>query len=164
MTIATRYVEAGKAFKLYLELFEKARETDAKRVAEEMKRLRKRAGVDPGTPRNENLEEKLELNFDERPKKEEEEEEHDIDSDRDFIEIGTFGVRLLCRYLNDPKEASRVAERMKAIREDGKEAGLKDDVEVRGKVEMSLGIALGSLANQGETLSLSLSLRTRATD
>ncbi|GAA5969963.1 hypothetical protein JCM3765_002325 [Sporobolomyces pararoseus] len=144
LTIAIRYVEAGKALKLYLELFEKARETDAKRVAEEMKRLRKRAGVDPGTPRNEKLEENLELNLE----RNEEEEEHDIDSDREFIEIGTFGVRLLCRYLEKPKEALKIAERMKKIRDDGREAGLKEDVEVRGKVEMSLGLALSSLANK----------------
>ncbi|GAA5875681.1 hypothetical protein JCM16303_003953 [Sporobolomyces ruberrimus] len=150
LTIAERYEEAGKALNLYVELWDKARETDAKRVAQEMKRLRKRAGVDTPKRNGEKSSEKsgLRIEGQEREEEEEEEEEHDIDSDREFIETAAFGVRLLCRYLKKPDEAVTIAKRMQEIRESGKERGLKEDQEVRGKVELALGISLGALAHE----------------
>lgn len=153
MTIAERYEEAGKALNLYVELWDKARETDAKRVAQEMKRLRKRAGVDTPKRNGEKLSEKSGLRIEgqgREEEEEEEEEEHDIDSDREFIETAAFGVRLLCRYLKKPEEAVRIAKRMQEIRESGKERALKEDQEVRGKVELALGISLGALAHEGK--------------
>lgn len=137
---------------LYVELWDKARETDAKRVAQEMKRLRKRAGVDTPKRNGEKSSEKsgLRIEGQEREEEEEEEEEHDIDSDREFIETAAFGVRLLCRYLKKPDEAVTIAKRMQEIRESGKERGLKEDQEVRGKVELALGISLGALAHEGK--------------
>ncbi|GAA5915327.1 uncharacterized protein JCM6883_002403 [Sporobolomyces salmoneus] len=143
LTVSTRYVEAQKALKLYVELWDKARETDAKRVAQEMKTLRKRSGfIDEG----EKLNEKGDL--EPLEEKEEEEEEHDIDSDREFLEIGAFGVRLLCRYLNEPEQALNLAKRMKEVWKEGKEVGLKEDREVQTKVEGCLGVALACLAQK----------------
>lgn len=132
LTVATRYVEAAKALKLYLELWDKARETDAKRVAREMKRLRRRSGI---------IDEEKQPDDD---KDDDDEEEHDIDTDRQWIDTAAFGVRLLCRYVGDAREAVRLAKRMNEIWQQ------KDDGVVQAKIETSLGIALASLAYTGE--------------
>lgn len=148
LTVATRYEEAGKALKLYVELFSKARETNAKQIAKEMKHLRKRAGLVVEVDTEKKFSSSLGRgeNVTEVEDDDDEEEEYDIDSDREFIEIGAFGVRLLCRYLDNPRDAVNLAEKMKDVLSES------DSREVRGKVESSLGIALGCLAKKGEKL------------
>jgi len=160
LTVAERYEEAGKALKLYFELWEKARETDAKGVAREMKSLRRKAGVESNTSNRsrEGTTEWVKVGDDEKGResvKEKVEEEgevqdgHDMDSDREFIELGSFGVRLLCRYLENPGEALRLSRKMKEVFEEGKEEGLKEDRKLNSLVEMAMGISLGALAAKG---------------
>ncbi|GAA6023866.1 hypothetical protein JCM11491_003297 [Sporobolomyces phaffii] len=123
LTVAARYDEAAKAVRLYRELWDKARETDAKRVAREMKHLRRRtrSGSEGDGDDDE---------FD------------DLDTDRQFIETAAFGVRLACRYLDDPTLAVDLAQRMHTV------LGGGGDDALRGTVELSLGIAFASLAHK----------------
>ena len=158
MTVAERYEEAGKALKLYFELWDKARLTDAKGVAREMKALRRKAGVENSSERSrEGTQEWVKVGDEKggefvKGKGEggEVEDGHDVDSDREFIETAAFGCRLLCRYLGDSKEAVRLGMRMKEVFEEGKEVGLREDRRLNAKVEMALGISLGALAAKGE--------------
>ncbi|GAA6061919.1 hypothetical protein JCM10212_000544 [Sporobolomyces blumeae] len=158
LTVSERYNEARKALKLYVELWDKARETDAKQVAREMKELRAKAGVNGGSgPQSgggggtgaEKLTEKANGSgsVDEEVRSTRlEEDEHDVDSDLEFLETGAFGVRLLCRYVGDPKEGLALANRMKAVWDEQRDAEIRGRQDLEGKVELSLGIALGSLA------------------
>jgi len=159
LTVAERYEEAGKSLKLYFELWDKARLTDAKGVAREMKALRRKAGVENTSVRSrEGTQEWVKVGDEKGGEfikeqvggKGEVEDGHDVDSDREFIETAAFGCRLLCRYLGDPKEAVRLGKRMKEVFEEGKEVGLSEDRRLNAKVEMALGISLGALAAKGE--------------
>ncbi|GAA5942233.1 uncharacterized protein JCM15063_002943 [Sporobolomyces koalae] len=139
LAIAERYREAHKALDLYVELWHKSKETDAKAVAREMKTLRARqTSVQDKTNK---LDEKDQ--FEEKDVRDDD-DEHDIDSDSDFIETGVIGVRILCRYLDEPKAALEIAKKLQEVVKSG--ATVQKDDEVRGRVELALGIAWGCLA------------------
>lgn len=164
LTIAGRYDEATKALRLYRELWDKARETDAKEVAKEMRELRSRAMQEATAPGD-----------DTRVAGEKEsvaatqgKDSHtpdagtdsigldepfavDMDSDAVFIETAVFGVRLLCRYFGDrAADAVELATRAKAVFDEGKDDSLKTEGgKIEADLERALGAALGALARQG---------------
>ncbi|GAA5964258.1 hypothetical protein JCM21900_001805 [Sporobolomyces salmonicolor] len=158
-----RHDEAAKSLRLYVELWDKSRETDAGQVAREMKLLRRKAARERKTASGEWVKveaasggdvEKaivasrsaLSLEGDLDADHEQERMNHDIDSEVQFVQTVAFGVRFLCKYLDEPKEALKLAQRMRAIfEENGDEALVGSKVE-EARIERSLGIALGALA------------------
>lgn len=151
LTIVGRHEEAAKALRLYRELWDKARETDAKEVAKEMRELRTRAMREAsGGVAEKAIDEKVGSSADGAV---DEPYAVDIDSDGDFVETVVFGVRLLCRYFDDrASEAVEIARRAKAICDDGKDERLKANTAAQAAVERALGVALGALARQGTLL------------
>ncbi|POY71986.1 hypothetical protein BMF94_4995 [Rhodotorula taiwanensis] len=147
LTIVGRHEEAAKALRLYRELWDKARETDAKEVAKEMRELRTRAMREAsGGVAEKAIDEKVGSSADGAV---DEPYAVDIDSDGDFVETVVFGVRLLCRYFDDrASEAVEIARRAKAICDDGKDERLKANTAAQAAVERALGVALGALARQ----------------
>ncbi|GAA5866685.1 hypothetical protein JCM3774_001957 [Rhodotorula dairenensis] len=160
LTIAGRYDEATKALRLYRELWDKARETDAKEVALEMRELRSRAmreaaGAGKGSLSGEKDSSTTPPEKDTHAPDAESESTGlnepfavDIDSDAVFIETVVFGVRLLCRYFGErATDAVELAKRAKAVFDQEKDASLKKDGgKVEADLERSLGAALGALA------------------
>lgn len=142
------YVEAGKVLHLYVELFDKARETDAAQVARDLRRFHKER---QHTTVNGNGGEKM----DEKHRGEDvhgvagDEEDFDIDSDRVFIDTLLFGTRLLCKYLDDPTEGMRMAKRARTIFDEQRDATFAKDTALEGRVERALGIALGAFTAKG---------------
>lgn len=119
------YVEAGKAVDLYVDLWDKSKETDAKAVAREM------AGGEV---------------------KEAEEEvvvvdEADVDEDRQFVEFAVWGTRVFERLLRREGRAFEIAERVKEVVD--ADATLKEDSKLGEVVERALGVTLGSLVRKG---------------
>ncbi|KAL8277048.1 hypothetical protein RQP46_010582 [Phenoliferia psychrophenolica] len=142
LTSKASYSEAGKALTLYLELFDKARETDAAQVARDVRKFRTRANsAAAGQPPQ------LEPHSSPLVDKKEgaDGEEFDIDSDRLFVRTLTFGVRVVCKYLDDPVKGLKMARRARAIFDEGKDAKLKEDKVEESRIERALGVALGAL-------------------
>ncbi|KAK4704926.1 cargo-transport protein YPP1, partial [Phenoliferia sp. Uapishka_3] len=138
LTSKGSYVEAGKALKIYVELFDKARETDAAQVARDVRKFRAKA--DAATMPVEKIEEKpVQVEVDE------DEEEFDIDSDREFVRTLTFGARVSCKYLDDPEKGLKLAERAREIFDEGKDRSLSEDRKEESQIERALGVALGAL-------------------
>lgn len=158
LTIAGRYDEATKALRLYRELWDKARETDAREVAKEMRELRARA-IREEVGRGEG---KVEVEKEEGSTWEKGGAESttetdapyavDIDSDALFIETVVFGTRLLCRYFGErAADAVDLAKRARTVFDEAKGGSLRQDGgKIEADLERSLGAALGALARQGE--------------
>lgn len=129
--------------RLYVEIFDKARETDSAQVARDLRKFHAERQIESGNGENE----------DEKQMREGAEEDHefDIDSDREFIQTLLFGVRLLCKYLNDPEEGLRLATRARTIFDEQKDQALSADKAEEGKIERALGIALGALTAKGSS-------------
>ena len=162
LAIAGRYDEATKALRLYRELWDKARETDAKEVAKEMRELRARA-MREEAGRGEG---KVDVEKEEGSTREKTvdagsadsttAETHapyavDIDSDALFIETVVFGTRLLCRYFGErAADAVDLAKRAKTVFDEAKSDSLRQDGgKIEADLERSLGAALGARARQG---------------
>ncbi|GAA6000378.1 uncharacterized protein JCM10292_001484 [Rhodotorula paludigena] len=146
LSLLGRYDEAGKALRLYRELWDKARETDAKEVAREMRALREKARA-----QDEKRAEDGEKHGEKEQKGRDGDDDpyaSDIDSDGRFIETAVFGVRLLCRYLGGAraKEAVDLARRARAVLDEGRDEKLRGDKEIEARVERALGVALSALA------------------
>ncbi|GAA5966898.1 hypothetical protein JCM8115_006197 [Rhodotorula mucilaginosa] len=156
LTIAGRYDEATKALRLYRELWDKARETDAREVAKEMRELRARA-IREEVGRGEG---KVEVEKEEGSTWEKGGAESttetdapyavDIDSDALFIETVVFGTRLLCRYFGErAADAVDLAKRARTVFDEAKGGSLRQDGgKIEADLERSLGAALGALARQ----------------
>ncbi|SCZ90370.1 BZ3500_MvSof-1268-A1-R1_Chr1-3g01947 [Microbotryum saponariae] len=123
-----QYDEAGKAVRLYFELWNKARETDAVQVAKDIRRLRGESA-----PRLEHDDDR------------EDRYANDFDTDRDFVETAAWGSRLFCKYINDPKFGLELAKRAKEIFDEKKDRQLAEDKVVLSKMERACGVALGAL-------------------
>ncbi|SCV68439.1 BQ2448_560 [Microbotryum intermedium] len=123
-----QYDEAGKAVRLYFELWNKARETDAAQVAKAIRRLR-----DDSAPRSEHDDER------------EDRYANDFDSDGDFVETAAWGTRLFCKYINDPKFGLKLAKRAKEVFDEKKDRRLAEDNVALSKIERACGVALGAL-------------------
>lgn len=159
LTIAARYDEATKALRLYRELWDKARETDAREVAKEMRELRARAireEVGRGEGKVEVEVEKEEGSTREKGGAESATETDapyavDIDSDALFIETVVFGTRLLCRYFGErAADAVDLARRARTVFNEAKGGSLRQNGgKIEADLERSLGAALGALARQG---------------
>ncbi|KPV78685.1 uncharacterized protein RHOBADRAFT_51121 [Rhodotorula graminis WP1] len=149
LSIAGRHLEATKALRLYRDLWDKARETDAKEVAREMRVLRARAWKEAraaGAGEAGEKEKGVERSGDEDGR-EEGPYDSDIDSDRAFVDTALFGVRLLCRaQVGEPREAVELARRARAVFDEGRDEELRADKEVEARIETALGVALGALA------------------
>ncbi|KWU43678.1 protein prenylyltransferase [Rhodotorula sp. JG-1b] len=161
LAIAGRYDEATKALRLYRELWDKARETDAKEVAKEMRELRARAMRDEAG-RGEG---KVDVEKEEGSTREKTVDADsadsttaetdapyavDIDSDALFIETVVFGTRLLCRYFGErAADAVDLAKRAKTVFDEAKSDSLRQDGgKIEADLERSLGAALGARARQ----------------
>ncbi|GJN91859.1 hypothetical protein Rhopal_004884-T1 [Rhodotorula paludigena] len=133
LSVLGRYDEAGKALRLYRELWDKARETDAKEVAREMRALREKARAQD-EKRAEDGEKHGEKEQKGRNGDDDDNDPYasDIDSDGRFIETAVFGVRLLCRYLSGAraKEAVDLARRARAVLDEGRDEKLHGDKEI----------------------------------
>lgn len=160
LTIAGRYDEATKALRLYRELWDKARETDAREVAKEMRELRARAireeaGRGEGKVEVEKEGSTLEKVVAESESASTSETDApyavDIDSDALFIGTVVFGTRLLCRYFGErAADAVDLAKRAKTVFDEAKGDSLRQDGgKIEADLERSLGAALGALARQG---------------
>ncbi|SGY34748.1 BQ5605_C002g01676 [Microbotryum silenes-dioicae] len=123
-----QYDEAGKAVRLYFELWNKARETDAVQVAKDIRRLRGESA-----PRLEHDDDR------------EDRYANDFDPDRDFVETAAWGSRLFCKYINDPKFGLELAKRAREIFDEKKDRQLAEDKVVLSKIERACGVALGAL-------------------
>ncbi|GAA5979953.1 hypothetical protein JCM10908_001476 [Rhodotorula pacifica] len=154
LTIAGRYDEATKALRLYRELWDKARETDAKEVAREMRELRSRAmreEASGGGAGSRKEEEKVVLEKSEATTSADSTTEFDepyavdIDSDALFLQTAVFGVRLLCRYFSDrAEEAVDLARRARAVLDEGKDAALRREEGGRSRIEADVERSLGA--------------------
>mgnify|MGYP001579758692 CR=1 FL=1 len=128
------HVEAGKALHLYVDLFNKARETDAAQVARDVRKFRSRAeGQEEATN---------------------DDEDFDIDSDREFVRTLGFGTRLCCKYLDDPAGGLELARRAREVFDEKKDAELAGDKVEESRVERALGIAWGALTAKGASYPL----------
>ncbi|KAK4058229.1 hypothetical protein OIO90_000968 [Microbotryomycetes sp. JL221] len=127
-----RHEEAGKALKLYFELFNKSKETDPTIVAREMRKFRQAEHNNGSTT--------METDKDTR-----QDVESDADSDYQFVETVTFAVRVFVKYLDEPDRAVEMAKRAREIFDDEK-SELKGDAKLESKLERALGIALGAQA------------------
>jgi tetratricopeptide (TPR) repeat protein len=151
LTARGSHVEAGKALHLYVDLFDKARETDAAQVARDVRKFR----VGSVATEAEKFKEKYRSESDDGHGENGtadvavDEEDFDIDADREFVETMVFGVRLACKYLEDPKGGLKLAKRARAIFDEGKDKSLVADKLVESRVERALGVALGALASKG---------------
>ncbi|GAA5890105.1 hypothetical protein JCM8208_002699 [Rhodotorula glutinis] len=153
LSIAGRHLEAAKALRLYRDLWDKARETDAKEVAREMRVLRARAwkearaaGGGAGEGVEKEKEKGIERSGDEGGR-EEGPYDSDIDTDRAFVDTALFGVRLLCRaQVGQPREAVELARRARAVFDEARDDELRADKEAEARIETALGVALGALA------------------
>ncbi|GAA5895475.1 hypothetical protein JCM5296_006778 [Sporobolomyces johnsonii] len=158
-----RHDEAAKTLRLYVELWDKSRETDAGEVAREMKLLRRKAEREGKAASGEWVKveaasggdvEKaivasgsgLSLEADLGSDHEQERMNHDIDSEVEFVQTVAFGVRLLCKHLDEPKEALKLAQRMRAVFDEKRDEALVGSKVEEARIERSLGIALGALA------------------
>lgn len=162
LTIAGRYDEATKALRLYRELWDKARETDAKEVAKEMRELRTRAmreeagrgegKVDVEKEETSTREKTVDAgSADSTTAETDAPYAVDIDSDALFIETVVFGTRLLCRYFGErAADAVDLAKRAKTVFDEAKGDSLRQDGgKIEADLERSLGAALGARARQG---------------
>ncbi|BGP21877.1 microtubule-associated protein [Rhodotorula toruloides] len=147
LTVAGRYDEAAKALALYRELWDKARETDAKEVAREMKKLRARASAQEVGEKSEKEglvnghgEHDLDDAVDVDPYA------SDIDADAVFIDTLIYGVRLLCKFVDRPKVAVELAKRAREVFDEGRDERLKEYKVLEARIERTLGVALGALA------------------
>lgn len=147
-----RHDEAGKAIRLYLDLFNKSKETDPEKVNRELRKYREPADGDRGEKGG----------FDEKSSKsgrslngdvtDEQGRRHtstDTDHDAHFIETMSFGVRLFSKYLNDPATALTLAKRGREVL-DASEDSVKSENVLESRVERALGVALGSLTAKGK--------------
>ncbi|KAM0793005.1 hypothetical protein ACM66B_000498 [Microbotryomycetes sp. NB124-2] len=136
-----RHEEAGKALRLYFELFNKSKETDPTVVAREMRKFRdseKKDQSDADTFAAEKDEaDKVDGRGDEL--------ENDADTDEQFVETIVFAVRVFVKYLDDPDFAVEMAERARKLFDDEKSA-LKGNAKLESKLERTIGIALGAKA------------------
>ncbi|GAA6051308.1 hypothetical protein JCM3770_006804 [Rhodotorula araucariae] len=148
LTIADRASEAAKALRLYRELWDKARETDAAEVAREMRVLRARARgeAEAGAEADGEKREKRALVRGDDEAEDRGPYDEDIDSDAAFVDTALFGVRLLVRQVGEPGEAVELARRARAVFDEGKDRQLRADKEVEARIETALGVALGALA------------------
>ncbi|KAM0750347.1 protein prenylyltransferase [Meredithblackwellia eburnea MCA 4105] len=160
LTVGGSYDEAGKALKLYVELFDKARETDAKTVARDVRRFRKRTELDVSTKgrgaKNGGTvavssgegDEKLVVNNYDEDEDDEQDLGTDIDSDVDFVATCVFGSKLLCKYLGDPKTGLEVAMRALHVLREKKDDKLLGNLVEEARVERAVGVALGALTEK----------------
>ncbi|GAA5851542.1 hypothetical protein JCM9279_006890 [Rhodotorula babjevae] len=156
LSIAGRHLEAAKALRLYRDLWDKARETDAKEVAREMRVLRARAWKEAraagGAGEGEGVEKEKERGVERSGDEDGREEgpyDSDIDSDRAFVDTALFGVRLLCRaQVGEPGEAVALARRARAVFDEARDEELRADKEAEARIETALGVALGALAGK----------------
>lgn len=155
LTTKGSYSEAGKALKLYVELFDKARETDAAQVARDVRKFRGKAHVEKHhhekTP-SEGGGEKAPAEAEEEEEPVDLEEDFDIDSDRDFVRTLTFGTRVFCKYLDDPAAGLKLAKRARAVFDEKKDPALAADKSEESRIERALGVALGALTAKGAPL------------
>lgn len=138
-----RHKEAGKALRLYFELFNKSKETDPTVVAREMRKFRdaEKKG-EKGADTFEREREKVQ-DGDTEPI------ENDADTDRQFVETMAFAVRVFVKFLDDPPRAVDMIKRARDIFDEDK-SGLKGDTRLEAKIERALGVALGARAAKGE--------------
>lgn len=129
-----KFEESFKALKLYLELGVKARETDLRQVAKDVRRARVRALAGVAEEKKGEKDE------------EEEEVEIDIDSDEIFVETLLEGARMGVKYLKRGKESLELVLRAKEVFGKG---GLGGEKELEGRLEEVWGVALGGLADEG---------------
>lgn len=153
-----RHAEAAKALKLYAELFDKARETDAVQVARELRQLHERAAREAkgagATAGEREKEEEAELQagregLGERAKPEAD-EPTDVDSDGEYVRTVAFAARVVTKYLGEPEEGYRLARRGREVFDEGKEAGLVGDKVAEARIEVALGLSLAALAIKSE--------------
>ncbi|KAK4054711.1 hypothetical protein OIV83_000635 [Microbotryomycetes sp. JL201] len=135
-----RHDEAGKALRLYHELFNKSKETDPTVVAREMRKFREtekrgETGADAFAGEKQSAESKGQA----------EEFENDADTDRQFVETVAFAVRVFVKYLDDPAFAVDMAKRARQLFDDER-SKLKGDAKLESQLERTLGIALGARA------------------
>lgn len=156
-----RHAEAAKALKLYAELFDKARETDAVQVARELRHLHERAAREAkggGTTAGDR-EKQAEADGQEGreglgERDGGEDEPTDVDSDGEYVRTVCFAARVVTKYLGDPEEGYRLAKRGREVFDEGKDAGLKEDKVAESKVEVALGLSLAALAAKGQSILL----------
>jgi tetratricopeptide (TPR) repeat protein len=143
------HVEAGKAINLYVELFDKCRQTDAAQVAKDLRRLRRNSISQRGED-----EHRVQVDGEKEKNGEEEEGEDkgsDIDSDREFVRTLTFGTRLFCKYLGDPRRGWELASRAREVFDEKKDETLVEDKGEESRIERALGVALGALTAKGKS-------------
>ncbi|GAA6040757.1 hypothetical protein JCM8097_003283 [Rhodosporidiobolus ruineniae] len=169
--------ETIKVLRLYRQYGEKSRETDARRVAGEMRRLRlkaERGELDP-EEKGEEKEKGGEEDEEEKERRERAEDEKldlDLDPTPLFVDTLLFGVRLLLHpsssaalSVEEAKEALEVAqyarEALEQARERGEEGTRGEEGErVEGMVEWALGVAEGAMARVEANPSTRPSLHT----
>lgn len=136
LTAKGSYEEAAGALKLYVQLFQRAKETGAGEAEKQIKQSRKKANPD---------EEKFagdDGGFDEPEKG----PGGDWDSDEQFVATLVAGVRLLVKHLDKPVLATEMAETAaKVVEEDDDRFGAK----LKSRVERMRGIAYGAQSNYG---------------
>ncbi|GAA95304.1 uncharacterized protein L969DRAFT_292814 [Mixia osmundae IAM 14324] len=150
--IATReYPDARKALDLYVQLFEKAKETNMAEVAQELVESQQQ-GNRGGSQRNGDAEdddqEGSEASQAEdgqaEPKAPAGHGETDFDTDEQFIDTVLLGMRLLCKYLEDPDAAlahSRIA--LKTLADSD---ALTDRQRIEARLQRMIGIATAAKA------------------
>lgn len=148
LTARGSYSEAGKAIHLYLDLWNKTRETDAAQVVRDVRKFRAKAAQEEkgssSAPQLPLLGEKNggdDLVADD--------EDFDIDSDRDFVRTACFGTRVFCKYLGKPSEGLKLAKRAREVYDEKKDQRLFGDKREESRIERALGIAFSSLTAQG---------------
>lgn len=161
---STSYTTAGKTVKLYVELWNNTRLTDAKKVVRDIRKFRMNASNSTGTTssttngniiksiEDDKLEKRQSRDLKSTGGIELEEEDFDIDSDYDFIQTVIFGSRLFCKHLGEPKFGLELASRGKEIFDEAKDLKLGIDKILESSIERALGVALGALTQLGKSI------------
>ena len=154
-----RHAEAAKALKLYAELSDKARETDAVQVARELRHLHERAAREAkgGAATTEERDKQREADGQESREGLGEKgggsaESTDVDSEADYVRTVCFAARVVVKYLGDPEEGYRLARRGRAVFDEARDAGRVADGVAESRIEVALGLSLAALAAKGELL------------
>lgn len=132
-----RHDEAGKALRLYLDLFDKSKETDPTKINRELKKFHGTNG-DQGEKVSSSNAGTLDSAG-----------ESDTDTDAQFVDTMVFAVRVFCKYLDDPATGLKLAQRAKEVFEKSEGDTLKGDQRLESRLERALGVALGASTAKG---------------
>lgn len=135
------YEEAAEALDLYVQLFTKAKETEAPKQSTTLQDIPQANGHAAVDVESDNSPIALDIL-----------EAGDRDSDADFIDTLVLGCRLWLKFLSDPEKAWRLISLASELIESKKNTPHPGSVKLEARVARFMGITAGAQAEMGEFL------------